>query len=608
MIQIAAALVVLIAASLAASGVAAQQSQATHAMTWEEAGLKFSDLQHYFNTPACEHRPRAMLGCLFAIESLLTGLNPPMQIGFDVDAIARIVEHHRHNADGSRHPGAVKLGSEVMPHNFEGPLRLEPASENTLLAHRARPHAGESHKAFYQRRNAAIVTRLEELSRHTASRAAITWQSLIASALDMHLSENRVESRAEFAANLINLQLRIGKTPHDQISTDGMAFGPQRESSGFYGLGFEMQIHEDDSLHVSRVNKGGPAQRSGVKAGDRIVSIDGWKWDEDALPIGERVEKAMTYFLRNEPAAASLQVVRGGDTLSFEVPRMHVENLRLEHEVLRRHDRAFLYLGLSRFPSAGSVCALFAQIVGEHPHAHGWILDLRRNAGGNLNTVTCLTGILLEPGQIIFYEEEAGGELTPRAHTPGVRSDPRAELSGDDRPPTPALQVEPLAVQKPLVVLLDYRSASGSELMAAALQDHGRAWIVGERSFGKGTEQIGAASASNPHIWSWRDIKTFYRPAKSTIQLNGVQPDFEVFPDPAATEMTAERVREKDMFFNPVVAANNPPWRNARLDEIERIGRCAGGLAGNAITRWRDDATIDFQLETALDVAACAVE
>lgn len=593
---------------IAPAGSAAEQSQTTHAMTWEEAGLGLSDLQHYFNTPACEHRPRAMLGCLFAIEPLLVGLNPPMQIGFDADAMARIEALHRRSPGDSRRAGAVKLSPEAMPHNFDGPLKLEPATRNTLLAHRSVPQEGESRKTFYQRRNAAIEGRLDELFANAASRAAITWQTLIASALELYLAENRVESRAELAANLINLQLRIGKTPHDQISTDGMAFGPKRDSLGFYGLGLEMQIHEDDSLHVSRVNPGGPAQRSGVRAGDRIVSIDGWRWDEDALPIEQRVDKAMNFFLRNEPVAANLQVERDGAMLAFDIPRMHVENLRLEHEVLQRHDMALLYLRLSRFPSAGSVCPLFAETLERHADADGWVLDLRGNAGGNLNTVLCLTGILLEPGQVIFYEEEAGGELTPRTHTPGERSDPRAELSGNERPLNPALQVEPLTVQKPLVVLLDYRSASGSELMAAALQDYGRAWVAGERSFGKGTEQIGAVSASNAHVWSWRDIKTFYRPAKSSIQLQGVQPDFEVFPDPALTEETAERIREEDMFFNPVVPVKNPRWHNARIEEIERVGRCADALPRNAAARWRDGETIDFQLETALDVAACAVE
>ena len=591
----------LLFASLSGGGaaIAVPVGPDEHAMTWEEAGLELKDLKHYFNTAACESRPRAMLGCLFAIEELATRLEPPMQIGFDQSVLARIARIHReHHGDRSR-PGAVKLSAGQVPHNFDGPLTLEPATAETTLAHRVGPAEGELAKDFYRRRNAAIVNRLDALAAHAESRAAITWQTLLGDLLKRFLAQQTNVSHADLAAELINLQLRIGKTPHDQISTDGMAFGPKRDSKALYGIGVQLQLSEGGALLVDRVFKGGPADNTGVEAGDRILSVDGWRWDADDSAPDVRVSRAVERFLNTGPVDAHIVVMRNGRELAFQVSRVQLDDLRLESEILKRGERRYLYLALSRFPSGGALCQRIADLTEAFRDVDGWVLDLRANPGGSLSTVTCLTGVFLAPGQVVFYEQQDSGEFRARLHTPGVRqADPADVLGGSERPLNPALQIAPMPVQKPMVVLLNHRSASASELMAAALQDHGRAWLVGERSFGKGTEQIGEVSATNPHIWSWRDIRTFYRPVKSTIQLNGVQPDFEVFPEPDMSEETADFVREQDMFFNPVVPKDNPPWTNVRLEQVREIEGCLRTLPpipGNS----------DRQLEVAMRVLAC---
>jgi C-terminal processing protease CtpA/Prc len=570
-----------------------------HAMTWAEAGLELKDLKHYFNVAACEMRVRAMLGCLFAVEEVALRLEPPMQLGFDQAQLARIAALHREQFGERRKPGSVKLDPDRIGHNFDGPLRLEPASPEVLLAHRSQPAAGEPAKAFYRQRNAAIADRLDVFAAHAESRAAITWQTLLGDVLRRHLAQQPDVAQPDLAAELINLQLRIGKTPHDQITTDGMAFGPKRDAKPLYGVGVQLDLGDDGSLQVARVFRGGPADRAGLRAGDRIVAVDGWRWAEDATPPAARIATAVGHFLATGDREASIEVERDGASLAFRMPRMLTDDLRLEHELLRRGDRRYLYLALSRFPGGGALCPRLAALAGDNPGVAGWILDLRDNPGGSLATVTCLAGILLEPGQVVFYEQQADGGFLARAHTPGVRqAAPEDVLGGETRPLNPALQVPPLALKTPLAVLQNHRSASASELMASALQDHGRAWIVGERSFGKGTEQIGEVSASNRHIWSWRDIRTFYRPARSTLQLNGVTPDFEVFPEAGMTEDTADFIREQDMFFNPVVPEDNPPWNNPRLDRIAAIAPCVAAqprIAGAA----------DRQLEAAIAVLEC---
>jgi C-terminal processing protease CtpA/Prc len=570
-----------------------------HAMTWAEAGLELKDLKHYFNTPACESRLRAMLGCLFAAEAIAVRLDPPLQLGFDPAQLARIAALHRAQYGDQRRPGSVKLSPDRIGHNFDGPLTLEPATAEVLLAHRSGAADGKPAKAFYRARNAAIAARLDTFTAHAESRAAITWQTLLGDLLRRYLAQQPDVAQPDLAAELINLQLRVGKTPHDQITTDGMAFGPKRDDKPLYGIGVQLDLGDDGDLQIARVFKGGPADAAGLRAGDRIVAVDGWRWEGDPTPAQARVGKAVERFLNTAARAAEIEVLRAGAPLAFSVPRMQIDDLRLEHELLRRDGHEYLYLGLSRFPSGGALCMRLAQLAQAHAGASGWILDLRDNPGGSLATVTCLAGILLEPGQVIFYEQQADGSYRARLHTPGERQpDPADVLGGAARPLNPALQVTPLGLKTPLVVLQNHRSASASELMAAALQDHGRAWVVGERSFGKGTEQIGEVSATNAHIWSWRDIRTFYRPTRSTLQLNGVMPDFEVFPEPGMTEDSADFVREQDMFFNPVVPGDNPPWIPARGDEVARIARCLADRPAAA------DAT-DRQLEAAVRVLEC---
>ena len=348
-----------------------------HAMTWADAGLGLKDLKHYFNTPACEYRPRAMLGCLFAIEAVAVQLDPPQQLGFDAAALDRLRAVHLREHGERRRPGAVKLDPALMPHNFDGPLRLEPASEATLLAHRSAPAEGETAKPFFQRRNAAIVARLDFFAARSESRAAITWQTLLGDLLRRYLAQNPEVSQPDLAAELINLQLRIGKTPHDQISTDGMAFGPKREASQLYGIGVALRLDEGGALRIARVFRGGPAERAGGQAGDTVAAIDGWRWDAAQSPAADRIDEAVEQFLKTRPVGATLVVMRDGRPITLEVGREHLDDLRLEHARLTRRGRDYLYLHLTRFPGGGAVCRKFAALAQAHREVAGWIPALR---------------------------------------------------------------------------------------------------------------------------------------------------------------------------------------------------------------------------------------
>ena len=228
----------------------------------------------------------------------------------------------------------------------------------------------------------------------------------------------------------------------------------------FEGIGIEFAIIED-TLTVQATVAGGPSEKVGLLAGDKIIRVD----TSSIAGVGLAIEDVHGYLRGKKGTKVELDVLRRGvaDTLDFTIVRdkIPLNSLDAAYEV----EDGILYMKLSRFAlaSAEEIHDAMKSFDGE---IKGVILDLRGNSGGFLPTAIDVANEFLDKDDLIVYTE---GRRIPRMEE-------YARGNG-------------LYRHGPLVVMIDENSASASEIVSGAVQDHDRGIIVGRRSFGKGLVQ-----------------------------------------------------------------------------------------------------------------------
>lgn len=269
------------------------------------------------------------------------------------------------------------------------------------------------------------------------------------------------------------------------------------EASGeFHGIGVTITSRENDLVIVS-VIEGTPAERAGLKADDVIVEIDGQtrpKWDAD---------EAVTLIRGEEGTKVTLGIRRGDseEIKDYTITRAKIQVPNTESELL---DDDIGYVRLYSFNERAEEDLKKALEKLEDQGAKGFILDLRDNPGGLLSESADVASLFIEDGMIVTVEDREGTVEEYRA-------------SGKT------------TTDAPLVVLVNGDSASASEIVAGALQDHGRATIVGETTFGKGSvQQIEELSSGGAIKLT---IAKYVLPKGRTIDRVGLTPDVEVVMD-----------------------------------------------------------------------------
>ena len=229
----------------------------------------------------------------------------------------------------------------------------------------------------------------------------------------------------------------------------------------FSGVGIQFIIQED-TIHVNDVVAGGPAEKVGVMAGDRIVTVD------DSLFVGKGLtnEKAMRSLKGPKGSEVKLGIKRATEKelLSFTIVRGDIPQNTIDAAYMI--DDNFGYILISKFGRTTHVELLNAIAQLNHQKCKGLIIDLRDNTGGYMEAATRMVNEFLPEGKLIVYTQG--------------RKYPRLEEYANG---TGSCQ------QTPLVVLVNEGSASASEIFAGAIQDNDRGTIVGRRSFGKGLVQ-----------------------------------------------------------------------------------------------------------------------
>lgn len=229
----------------------------------------------------------------------------------------------------------------------------------------------------------------------------------------------------------------------------------------FSGIGIQFTI-QNDTIHVNSVIQGGPSEKVGLMAGDRIVMVD------DSLFVGKKVtnEKAMRTLKGPKGSQVKLGVKRATEKklLTFNITRGDIPQNTIDAAYMLNNDLG--YIQVSKFGRTTHVELLNAIAVLSHKNCKGLIIDLRGNTGGYMEAAVRMVNEFLPEGKLIVYTQ---GRKYPR-------TEEFANGTG--------------SCQKlPLVVLIDESSASASEIFTGAIQDNDRGTIIGRRSFGKGLVQ-----------------------------------------------------------------------------------------------------------------------
>jgi len=323
-----------------------------------------------------------------------------------------------------------------------------------------------------------------------------------------------------------------GLDPHsaylDADAFKELQVGTQGE---FGGLGIEVGI-EDGFIKVVSPIEDTPAARAGIKSGDLIIKID--EKPTKGLPLNEAVK-----LMRGKPKTQiTLTISRKGENRPLVIPIMR-DVIRVQSVKSKVLEPGYGYVRITQFQehTVENLVRHVDTLYKQGGPLKGLVLDLRNDPGGLLHGAVGVSAAFLPP-KVLVTSTDGRTEDAKRRYV----ASPEDYLRGtrDDY-----LQKLPGAVKSvPMVVLVNGGSASASEIVAGALQDHKRAVVMGTQTFGKGSVQSILPLTSNSAIKL--TTARYYTPAGRSIQAKGITPDFLVEETPEG-DITQFRVREADL-------------------------------------------------------------
>jgi carboxyl-terminal processing protease len=324
-----------------------------------------------------------------------------------------------------------------------------------------------------------------------------------------------------------------GLDPHSQYF-DKKSFKEFRESTTgkFVGIGIEMGM-EDGLVKVVTPIEGSPAFRAGMKSGDLITKID------DTLVKGLSVDQAVKR-MRGEPSTkVVLTIFRKLENRVFPVTIVR-EEIRVQSVRSKFIEPGYAWLRVSQFQdrTVEDFSRKLEEIFKQEPGLKGLVLDLRNDPGGLLEGAVAISAAFL-PSDVTVVS--TNGQIADSKQL--FKASPEFYLRRGG--PDPLRKLPDAVKRVPLVVLVNEGSASASEIVAGALQDHKRATIMGAQTFGKGSVQTVRQLSSETAL----KITTarYFTPSGASIQAKGIVPDVMLDETAEGNLFAVLRTREADL-------------------------------------------------------------
>lgn len=290
----------------------------------------------------------------------------------------------------------------------------------------------------------------------------------------------------------------LGDPYTEYISKEDMDDYLDDTMGNFVGIGIYMVKNTNyDRIQVLATIKGSPAEKSGIRAGDLIISVDGVEYKADDMTTASNNIKG------EEGTKVKIELLRGTETVKYEITREKVKVNQVEGKVLSNN------IGYIQFTSFDETTAEDFKVKYEELTKQGiqsLIIDLRNNGGGIVDQALEIVDYVATKDSVLLYEVDKNNKETVRK----AKTDP--------------------IINMPIIILTNENTASASEILAGALKDLGKAKTVGTKTYGKGVIQqiLKLSDGSGIKI----TIEEYQTPNRNKINKVGIEPDEEVeLPD-----------------------------------------------------------------------------
>ena len=306
----------------------------------------------------------------------------------------------------------------------------------------------------------------------------------------------------------------LGDEYTEYISKEDMEEYMQDTMGNFVGIGIYMvNDTETNRIMVLSPIKGSPAEKAGILPGDYIMKINGESY------TGEDNSIAASKIKGEEGTTVQLEILRGTETLNFEIKRENIIVNPVEGEVLENN---IGYIEFTSFDenTAEEFKAKFEEL--QKSNITSLIIDLRNNGGGLVDQALEIADYIADKGSVLLYE---------------VDKNNNEEVKKSESDPI---------INMPVVILVNENTASSSEILAGALKDLGKAKIVGTKTYGKGViqELLTLKDGSGLKITSQK----YLTPNKTEINKIGIEPDVTVeLPDTVENVLNVEKENDTQL-------------------------------------------------------------
>ena len=531
-------------------------AQSSYIDAWNQTSYSFENLfkEEGFENSQCQKSLKDFSACIEALNFLAKSLPEAYEINFDLESDSKVQ--------------LVTKAEETTAEEFEA-MSPEEKEQAYLDYVKSIEDFQNLMDAVY---NLEAPTSLEPLF------------------AELYEKSKTIEQDIPFlAGHTFNIYIENAYDPASGFLPRSLMF---REPNKYFGIGAEVAKKVEDPMTVIKAFKGSPAKAAGLKRGDKIISIDG----NDISPLN--VEEAVALVKGEEGSKVVFSVERfcSGNIEDVEVTRGPITQ---GADILE--DSKFV--GFSEFnadpkalecegkpPVAGETQALYIPISsfptprsGERPLYHkflelqlrdlnnpdslGMIIDLRGNGGGDVTqTLRMLDSIIHQDELLLTYNSVEKGVLIGDKRNTFAHSDDVYFADSNNNP---------LLYKKPVVVLIDKQSASASEIFSGTIQDLKRGWVVGEKSFGKGSVQT-----LRPYPTPMSE--TLLKKTTAIYSLNsgrspqraGIIPDFWFSRDGEVPSEEDQDISAQSKAFNAIKGFKNIEWTQNRPILQRKISEC----------------------------------